>query len=281
MLTRELMKSPVVTVGEEASLRQAMALMAERRIRRLPVVQDGRLVGIVTDRDCRKAWTSSAAPLARYELAYLLDELRVKEVMSRDVIAVTPDTPVREVARLIRSNKIGGLPVVEGDAVVGIVTTTELLGAVTRVLEERYPTGIEEILVPTDFSESSVRAVHHAESLARRHGATVRILHVVPRTALAQVEVPLPQEALEAVRAGREREALERLAAMFPDGGRNGYEVATGYPEQEIVRAAKTGQADLIVMAAHKRTKLGQLLAGSVTEAVLRTAPCPVLVLHD
>lgn len=281
MLTRELMKSPVVTVAEEASLREAMALMAERRIRRLPVVRDGRLVGIVTDRDCRKAWTSSAAPLARYELTYLLDELRVKEVMSRDVITVTPDTPVREAARVMRSNKVGGLPVVEGETVVGIVTTTELLGALARVLEERYPAGIENILVTTDFSESSIRAVHHAESLARRHGARVRILHVVPRAAVAQVEVPLPEDAIEAVREGREREALTRLAAMFPDGGRNEYQVATGYPEQEIVRAAKADEADLIVMAAHKRTKIGQLLAGSVTEAVLRMSPCPVLVLHD
>jgi acetoin utilization protein AcuB len=129
MYVRDRMRRNVIAIAPDQSLRMARERMYKHGIRRLPVIHDGKLVGIITDRDVRQAWASSATALSTHELLYLLDRVTVGEVMTRDVITVTPDTPLAEAARLLHDHKIGGLPVVEGKAVVGIITETDLLEA--------------------------------------------------------------------------------------------------------------------------------------------------------
>lgn len=274
----DVMKSPVVTVDEGTPLRQAMALMGGRGIRRLPVVRRGALVGILTDRDCRRAWASSAPTLAAHELTSLLDEVPVSEVMTREVITLSPETSLREAVRLIHERKIGGVPVMKGQEVVGILTTTDLLTALVGLLEERSAMTIRQIVAPTDFSELSARAVEYARGLAWECGASLTLLHVLspPR----QVEEGLSEGMLGQIRRAREREALARLREDFPDGDGTRYRVVTGHPEVEIPSVARAEGADLLVMATRRRTGLDRLLAGSVIEHVLRDAPCPVLALR-
>jgi acetoin utilization protein AcuB len=129
MYVRDRMRRPVITIAPDHSLRMARERMHKHGIRRLPVVQDGRLVGIVTDRDVRQAWASPATSLSTHELLYLLDRVTVREVMTPQVLTVTPETPLVEAARLLHQHKIGGLPVVDGCSVVGIITEMDLLEA--------------------------------------------------------------------------------------------------------------------------------------------------------
>jgi acetoin utilization protein AcuB len=111
-----------------------MELMYKNRIRQLPVVEGRKVVGIITDRDLREASASSATSLSVWELNYLLEQVKVKDMMTHDVITVSPETSVEEAARIINDNKIGGLPVVEKDVLVGIITESDLLDLFIAVM---------------------------------------------------------------------------------------------------------------------------------------------------
>lgn len=123
----DIMTTPVRTVPADMPVPEAYQLMAEKGIRRLPVVEHDRLVGIVTLGDLREARPSPATSLSIHELNYLLARLPVSGVMTRHPITVTPETPLRQAAGLLLSEKIGGLPVVDPDgAPVGIITESDL-----------------------------------------------------------------------------------------------------------------------------------------------------------
>jgi CBS domain-containing protein len=134
MYVRDKMSRNVITIAPDQSLRMARERMQKHGVQQLPVIQGEELVGIVTDRDMHQAWASSAASLSTHELLYLLDRVTVAAVMTSRVFTVTPDTPLVEAARLLHDHKLRGLPVVEGKAVVGIVTETNLLEAFIDVL---------------------------------------------------------------------------------------------------------------------------------------------------
>ena len=129
MFVEKLMKPNLITVGPQDSFRHAMTLIRQRGIRHLPVVDGDRLVGIVTDRDIRQASPSPATSLEIHELHYLLEKVKVCEIMTAQVITVTPETPIEEAARLMLANRIGSLPVLRGASLVGIITETDLLQA--------------------------------------------------------------------------------------------------------------------------------------------------------
>lgn len=128
----EIMSRSLITVDKNASLRRARRILDRHRIRHLLVMDGKRLVGIVTDRDLRQAAPSSKSPLTTREREEFMDELKVAEVMSRKLITASPDTTVREAARVMVSEKIGCLPVVNGNQLVGIVTETDLLEVLVR-----------------------------------------------------------------------------------------------------------------------------------------------------
>jgi acetoin utilization protein AcuB len=135
MLVRDKMHGEVVTITPDQSLRTARERMRQHGVRRLPVVEHGRLVGIITDRDVRHAWASPATSLSVHELLYLLERVTVAEVMTWKTVTVRPDTPLVEAARLLHDHKVAGLPVVEGGAVVGMITGTDLLEALIEMSE--------------------------------------------------------------------------------------------------------------------------------------------------
>jgi acetoin utilization protein AcuB len=131
MFVRDRMSSPAVTVTPDTSLQDALGLMHEGQLRRLPVMDDqGELIGIVTERDLLYASPPPAALLGGQGLDGLLSELRVREIMTEEVIAAAPDAFIEEAARLMADNKIGGLPVVDkDDHVVGVITETDVFRA--------------------------------------------------------------------------------------------------------------------------------------------------------
>jgi acetoin utilization protein AcuB len=121
-------------------MQDALNLMQQERMRRFPVVDKrGRLVGIVSDKDLLNASPSEATSLSIYEVNYLLSKLTVKEIMNRDVITITDDTPLEEAARIMADNKIGGLPVLRDNEVTGIITETDLFKIFLELLGAREP----------------------------------------------------------------------------------------------------------------------------------------------
>jgi acetoin utilization protein AcuB len=129
MRVKELISRPPVTVGRETPVLEARRTMLERRVRHLLVTEHERLVGIITDRDIRLNMPSPATTLSVWELNYLLARLTVGEVMTRSVIVVDPQRDAREAAAILLSEKIGALPVLDGETLVGIVTETDFLRA--------------------------------------------------------------------------------------------------------------------------------------------------------
>jgi CBS domain-containing protein len=115
-----------ITITPQTTLPEAHRLMDEHYIRRLPVIKQGKLVGIVTLGDIRQAQASNATTLSVYELNYLLDQIPAKEFMAYRPITISPDAPIAEAARLMLQYKIGGLPVIENGELVGIITETDL-----------------------------------------------------------------------------------------------------------------------------------------------------------
>jgi acetoin utilization protein AcuB len=129
MRVKELISRTPVTVGRATPVLEARRMMLERRVRHLLVTENERLVGIVTDRDIRLNMPSPATTLSVWELNYLLARLTVGEVMTKSVIVVEPDRDAREAAAILLSEKIGALPVLDGETLVGIVTETDFLRA--------------------------------------------------------------------------------------------------------------------------------------------------------
>ncbi len=149
MLVGERMTRHPITVHEDERVEEALQLMRKERVRRLPVLdKKGKLVGIVSEKDLLYASPSPATTLSIYEVHYLLSKLTVKEVMTRNVITVTEFTPIEEAARIMVDNKIGGLPVMRGDTLVGIITETDLFKIFLELLGARERGVRLTVLVP-------------------------------------------------------------------------------------------------------------------------------------
>ncbi len=129
---KEWMASPVITITSDTPISDAHKLMKEKGIRRLPVVEENRLVGIVTIGDIREASPSDATTLSIWELNYLWAQLTVDKVMTKKVYTVSPDTPIANAAKLMLDNKVSGLPVVDGEKLVGMLTESDIFRMVVQ-----------------------------------------------------------------------------------------------------------------------------------------------------
>ena len=124
------MKRNPVFVDEADSMKKAMDLLKEHEIRHLPVLKDGeRLVGILSERDIKQASPSPATALEIREIYYLLDKVKVKQIMTRRPYTVSSSAPIEEAALILREKKIGCLPVVDDGKLVGILTETDIIDA--------------------------------------------------------------------------------------------------------------------------------------------------------
>lgn len=126
-VAREIMMGSPVTLKPEDTLDLANDVISLGRIRHIPVVDDGRLVGILTERDLIGAAASQIFGLKRKNKSALLKSVLIKEVMRKRVVTVAPETPIKDVAHLMAEKKIGCVPVVSAGALVGLVTTTDIL----------------------------------------------------------------------------------------------------------------------------------------------------------
>lgn len=138
MLVRDHMTRNPVTILPTMSVQDALALMREKRIRRLLVTDaQGKLVGIVSEKDLLYASPSPTTSLSVYEIPYLLSKLSVEKVMTRQVLSVTEDAPLEEAALVMADRKIGGLPVLKEGKLVGIITETDVFRTFLKILGGR------------------------------------------------------------------------------------------------------------------------------------------------
>jgi acetoin utilization protein AcuB len=126
MLVGERMSHPIISIAPDMPVHDALDMFKRERIRRAPVVKEGKLIGIVSDKDLLNASPSPASSLSIWEMNYLLSKITISEVMTKKVLTVAEDTPIEEAARIMADNKIGGLPVMRDGHVVGIITETDL-----------------------------------------------------------------------------------------------------------------------------------------------------------
>ena len=127
MLVKNWMSKDVITVDADDSMQDAGYLLREHNINILPVMEKGRMVGIVTDRDLKKASPSDATTLDMHELLFLISKIKVRDLMKTPVITIPPDYTVEEAAAILLEKKISGLPVVDDKSrVLGIITRSDL-----------------------------------------------------------------------------------------------------------------------------------------------------------
>ena len=207
MLVGDWMSTEVATVTEDVSMIKAGRIMRDKKIRRLPVVdKDGRLVGIVSERDLKAASPSSATSLDMYEMTYLLSELKVKGIMTREPVSIRTTDTVERAALIMRDRKFGSLPVVDAAGkVVGIITDTDIFRLFVSI------TGIDQdgiqIGLRLDTVEGSLKPV--LDEL-RRHGARIiSILSSYDRVKTGQREVSVRIQGLPETRERELRAALE------------------------------------------------------------------------
>jgi CBS domain-containing protein len=136
MTVADRMTRDVLTLNEDEALRDAIALMQRNRIRHVPVIGDDRIVGILTDRDLKRATPSLLSGIDQKQYDKVLSETRVGQVMTRNPYTVTPSMPLRDAAKVLVDRKFGALPVVENGRLVGIITGIDMLRAFYEMLED-------------------------------------------------------------------------------------------------------------------------------------------------
>ncbi len=130
---REIMKTEVTTLGRNDTLQLAQDIMTLGRVRHFPVLEDGELVGVMSQRDLYKASLGSVMKYGEKAQREFLDTIAVKEVMKYPPVTIAPQASVQEAARLMLKEKIGCLPVLDNGELVGIVTETDMLQLVTEM----------------------------------------------------------------------------------------------------------------------------------------------------
>lgn len=142
LLVKDWMSKEVVTITPDTTLPDVAAIMRQHNIRRLPVVKDGKLVGIVSQTDVHRARPSNATSLDIWELNYLLSKLKVEKIMTRNPYTVREDSTIKEAAQLMHDHKVGGLPVVDdNNHVIGIITESDIFRVLIAWFNEEAGSG--------------------------------------------------------------------------------------------------------------------------------------------
>ena len=133
---RKFMASPVTSLPSSARLLDAGLLLRAGRIRHIPIIDNGKLVGILSDRDIQRCTPSMLTRVSAEEYNSIFEDTPVAKVMTREPQHISPDAPLHEAAALLHEGKLGCLPVVENGEVVGIITKDDMLGALMSLLDE-------------------------------------------------------------------------------------------------------------------------------------------------
>ena len=237
------------------------------------LVRDGaRVVGLLTEADVRRAGPSIVPALAVHELPGATSLLTVAEAMRGEPVRVSPTAAATDVARQLRARGAHAALVAEGVDIMGVVTTTDLLGVLVERLERDTPSSLTRVLVgvrlpPSTGRRGDVRGpLGVAADIAQEHGATLTVLHVMCRLSFRVAE-GLPAGVEADLHRWRLTEARAALGRLIPSEAR--LIVKSGDVVRGLLDAAAVSGADLIV--------LGGRPGSSIMRETMRQAPCPVL----
>lgn len=178
MRIRDMMTKNPITVDSETLVMDAQKIMKENNIRRLPVVEKGKLLGIITKHDLLEASPSPATSLSVHELNYLLSRMKVKEIMKKNPVTLTPDTPFEEALKIGQEKKIGSFPVVENGKLVGIATESDIVRFLTRALGVRE----EGSRITIEGLGGKLSDLEKIISIVNQHHTVVLSMISLPRT---------------------------------------------------------------------------------------------------
>jgi acetoin utilization protein AcuB len=170
MLVRDVMTSNVITIPSDTLMVEAGRIMEFHGIERLPVVDRGRLVGIVTKDTLQRSGPSEATSLTRWELSYILGKMTIKEIMKTNVVTITPDTTVECAIATAQSNRVGSLPVLEDNRVVGIVTTNDFFYKILNPLMGIGEEGVRIIV----YGASETEQIQKVMECINRNGVAMK-----------------------------------------------------------------------------------------------------------
>jgi acetoin utilization protein AcuB len=176
MKVRDVMTWNVVTVSSDTPIMEARKIMDAHNIRRLPVIDKGNLVGMVSKERIARSGPSPATSLSVWEINYLLAKMTVKEVMSKDVVTVHPDMPVEAAIALAQSKGVGALPVLEDHNLVGIATTNDFFYKILNPVLGIGKPGAR-IVISRGAEAKSIQEIMEA---VRKFGAKIVSLHSMP-----------------------------------------------------------------------------------------------------
>jgi acetoin utilization protein AcuB len=206
------MSKSVVTIDVNDSMQDAIKQLKEHSIRTLPVMKKGKLVGIVTDRDLKRASASDANTLEIHELLYLLTKIKANEIMTKNPITVPPDYTTEETAQVLLAFKISGAPVVNGGGqVVGAITQTDLI----RVLISL--TGVGKGGIQFGFQiEDRPGSIKEVEDIIREYGGRiVSILTSYDDVPMGYRKVYIRMHSIERSKLERLKEKISEIALFL------------------------------------------------------------------
>ena len=212
MLVQNWMSKEVITVNVNDSMQDATRLLKENDIRMLPVMKNGKLVGIVTDRDLKRASASDATTLEIHELLYLISNIKINELMTKDPITVPFDFTVEEVAEVLLENKISGTPVVDYDGkVVGTITQTDLFRALISL------TGVGKRGIQFAFQlEDRPGSIKEIADVIRKYGGRmISILTSYERVTEGYRKVYIRMYGIERTKLSQLKEELKKKATVL------------------------------------------------------------------
>ncbi|UCF94928.1 MAG: CBS domain-containing protein [Desulfobacterales bacterium] len=212
MLVKYWMSKEVVTVDADDSMQDALKLIKQHQIRMLPVLRNGKLVGIVTDRDLKRASASDATTLDVHELLYLVTKIKVQNIMTPEPITVPPDFTVEETAEVLLKNRISGVPVVDHDGkIVGTITQSDLF----RVMISLTGVGKRGIQFAFQLADrpGSIREV--ADVIRQYGGRMVSILTTYDGVPDGYRKVYIRMYDIERTKLPELKEALRKIATLL------------------------------------------------------------------
>lgn len=200
MLVRDIMQSHPVSATLETRLPDLVKVLQRRGFRHLPVLHEGRLVGIISDRDIKQSMTSVSLATAGHTRDLLLDGLTAGQIMARRVTTIGPTTRVEEAARLMVTERISALPVTEGGRLLGIVTETDILALLARSLGVLEPSTRLDVII--SHRAASLSDVMRTVERTGIHISSVMTLETADqREVILRIATLDPTPAVEALRA--------------------------------------------------------------------------------
>lgn len=197
MIVKDVMTKKPITILPDVNVTEAKALMSKHGISKLPVVdKGGKLVGIITKNDLQKVGPSEATTLDMYEIGYLLSKLTVAKAMSKNVVTVSETEVVEEAARIMADKKIGCVPVVNGNLLMGIVTESDLFALFIDMFGAR-DRGVRMTCV---VSDTPGQIAHLSQKIADINGNIISMVTRDVKSDRREITIKIANVSLEQVR---------------------------------------------------------------------------------